>query len=122
MKKINRETRIRISLVIGFITFFIAGLDSLQQGQLILAISNLLFAIVNLASLYFIKEKGSIVNLILLILNAGLAFIVSYGYYSSDKVMLPIVWLVVGLFYIVLSFITIKTNKKNILSQNINSN
>jgi hypothetical protein len=121
MKKINRETRIRISLVIGFITFFMAGLDSLQQGQLILAISNLLFAIVNLASLYFIKEKGSIVNLILLTLNAGLAFIVSYGYYSSDKVMLPIVWLVVGLFYIVLSFITIKTNKKNILSQNINS-
>lgn len=122
MKKNNRETRIRISLVIGFITFFIAGLDSLQQGQLILAISNLLFAIVNLASLYFIKEKGSIVNLILLILNAGLAFIVSYGYYSSGKVMLPMVWLIVGLFYIVLSFITIKTNKKNILSQNINSN
>jgi len=87
-------------------------LDSLQQGQLILAISNLLFAIVNLASLFFIKEKGSIVNLILLILNAGLAFIVSYGYYSSGKMILPIVWLVVGLFYIVLSFKTFKKQNK----------
>jgi hypothetical protein len=121
MKKINRETRIRISLIIGIITFFIAGLDSLDQGQLILAVSNLLFAIVNLASLYFIKGKESSVSVILLILNAGLAFIVSYGYYSSGKVMLPMAWLLVGLFYIVLSFITIKT-KKNILSQYINSN
>jgi|WetSurMetagenome_2_1015567.scaffolds.fasta_scaffold61342_3 hypothetical protein len=111
MKKINRDTRIRISLIVGFVAFFFAGLDSLEQGQLILAVSNLLFAIVNLASLYFIKEKESIVNLILLILNAGLASIVSYSYYSSGKMMLPIVWLVVGLFYIVLSFKTFKKTK-----------
>jgi hypothetical protein len=121
MKKINRDTRIRISLIVGFAAFFFAGLDSLEQSKLILAVSNFLFAIVNLASLYFIKVKGSTVNMVLLLLNACLAYIVSYDYYSSGKLLLPIVWIVVGLFYIVLSFTTIKT-KKNILSQNINSN
>jgi len=121
MKKFDRNTRIRLSLIVASVAFFFAGLDSLEQSQLILAVSNFLLAIVNLASLYFIKEKGSTVNIILLILNACLAFIVSYDYYSSGKLLLPIAWLVVGLISVVVSFKTFKKNKINSIKQNINS-
>jgi hypothetical protein len=121
MKKINRDTRIRISLIVGFAAFFFAGLDSLEQSKIILAVSNFLLAIVNLASLYFIKVKGSTVNIILLLLNGCLAFIVSYDYYSFGKLLLPIAWLIVGLFYLVLSFKTLKRNKVNFLNKNINN-
>ena len=120
MKKINRESRIRISLVIGFIAFLFAGLDSLEQNQLLLATSNFLLAIVNLANIFFIKEKKTTANIILLFLNACLAFIVSYSYFTSDKGFLPLAWLVVGLFYVILSIKAIKKNKQHIVNQNIN--
>ena len=122
MKKINRDTRIRISLIVGSAAFFFAGIDSIEQSKLILAVSNFLLAIVNIASLYFIKAKGSMVNIILLLLNGCLAFIVSYDYYSFGKLLLPIAWLIVGLFYLVLSFKTLKRNKANFLNSNINNN
>jgi len=122
MKKFNHDKRIRISFVIGFFAFFFAGLDSLEQSQLILATSNFLLAIVNILSLYFVNEKGSEVKIILLILNAFLALIVSYSYYSAGKMLLPIAWLVVGLFYFVLSLKMIGKSKRKTVSQNNNGN
>ena len=115
--KINRETRVRIALIVGFIAFFFAGWDSLDNNNLLLAVSNFCLAAANLLSLYFIKEKASIVNIVLLMLNSCLAFIVAYGYFNVGKKALPLAWVLVGFVYLAVTIRAYKKSKQKIMKQ-----
>lgn len=117
--KIKRETRVRISLVIGFMAFFFAGWDSLDHNLVILGVSNFLLAGANLISLFFVKEKGSMVNIILLLLNAILAFIVAFGYFDAGKKTLPLAWVIVGFLYLSVSVKAYKKSKSGPGNQNV---
>jgi len=116
IKIFKRESRLRASIAIGIIAFFLAGMDSLSQSLFILAVSNFLLAGINAISFFFIQEKIPVLNVILFIMNASFAFIISLDYYMNNKKMLPIVWFLVGVFYIVIMLKTIKENKRKIIS------
>jgi len=118
---IERDTRVRISLVVGFIAFFFAGWDSLDQNHLILGVSNFSLAGANIISLLFIKRKMSTANIILLMLNAILAFIVAYGYYDTGKKTLPVAWMMVGIIYMLVSIKTYKKKELNPKNTNLSN-
>ncbi|HKI79453.1 MAG TPA: hypothetical protein VKA26_13005 [Ignavibacteriaceae bacterium] len=115
----KRKTKVRLSLIVGFVAFFFAGWDSLDQNYLILAIANFILAGANIVSFFYIKEKASTVNIFLLMLNACLAFIVAYGYFEAGKKGLPVVWIIVGLLNIIVALKTIKKKKLNLELKNI---
>ena len=112
----RRETRLHISLVIGFVAFLFAGIDSLEQNFIILAVCNFLLAAANIISLYFLKDKTSTANIVLLILNASLAFIIAYSFYAVGKKALPAAWIIVGVVYLGFSFREYKKYKHDGLS------
>ena len=112
IKIFKRESRLRLSIIIGIIVFFLAGLDSIAQSLFIMAASNFLLAAVNAASLFFINENKPGFNILLLFINASFAFFIAFDYYLNNKKLLPIAWLLVGVFYILLILKTIKDNKQ----------
>jgi len=118
---IERDIRVRISLVVGFIAFFFAGWDSLDQNYLILGGSNFSLAGANIISLLFMKRKMSTANIILLMLNAILAFIVAYGYYDAGKKALPVAWMMVGIIYMLVSIKTYKKKELNPKNTNLSN-
>ena len=63
----------------------------------------------------------STANIILLMLNAILAFIVAYGYYDAGKKTLPVAWMIVGVLYLLVSIKTYKKKKLNPESTNLSN-
>lgn len=118
--KNKSELRIRISLIIGAVVFLFGGIDSLDQNNLVLAISNFLLAAANIAGAYYIR-KLTFVNVILWFLNSGLAFLIAISYFSLGKKELPFAWAVVGVLYLVVGIINYKKQKVKIETSNISN-
>lgn len=100
-----------LSFILGSFVFFLSGIDAVDQKNLLLAISNLLMAVVNFSAIYTLKQYSFWMDVILFIMNSVLASMVAYFYFNEGKKGLPYAWIFVCAFYLAAAFITYKKGK-----------
>lgn len=98
------KTRKRLGVwqfVMSAIPFLLSGYDALDHGKVAFGILNILVALANLASIRFIKKRAAETNIVLMLLNSGVAALVTRDYYLAGKKGLPYAWAAVTVAYFI---------------------
>ena len=106
--------RQRLSYIIAIIPFAATAIDALDKGLVLLAAINFLAVLLNVGALYYSRRNPQLINSILFLLNSLIAFIVSDYFFAENKKVLPYVWLIVGILYLIIavnSWLKSKSNK-----------
>lgn len=110
MDKKNR--RLKLEIVISAFVFFISGIVAWESGEEIFAAANFIVSIINLSGLITNLAKLKNFKIILLLFNSIIAFISAYSYYAMGKKGLPYVWLLVGIVFLIITFIFYRKSTK----------
>lgn len=117
---VNREKRARFAHIIAGIVILIHSYEKFDSGH----DSYILFGIagsVFISIAYFhskLEKKFPRVDGVFFIIEGILSFVISYEFFHAGKKSLPVVYLVLGIFQIILAFIKSKKGIENSRSVN----
>jgi uncharacterized membrane-anchored protein YitT (DUF2179 family) len=105
--RLFRKKRPRVLLIGTGLAFVASGVDSLECGLIMLAVSTFAAAAVNLLASLFIMRHPLRTDVILFFINAAIAAITSYSLFQAGKDKIPYAWAGICVMYMIAPFIKI---------------
>ena len=90
----------RFPFLLGAIPFLVAGFQAIQMNQWAFATANLVLASANLAAALLGQRFSAIVNAVIMLLDIGMAALVTVKFYLNDTKSLPYFWAAITVGYL----------------------
>lgn len=87
----------RLAYLLSALPFVFSALDGFTTGALMLGGMNLIGVVSNLLAFRFYERLPAAASAYFSILNAAIAFVLSYHYFELGKSGLPYAWIIVGI-------------------------
>lgn len=101
----------RFPFLLGAIPFLLAGFQAIQMNQWAFASANLVLATANLAAALLGQRFSAIVNAAIMLLDIGMAALVTVKFYLNDTRTLPYFWAAITIGYLMV-FVLYQSDKK----------
>ena len=112
MMKMTREQRkTGLPLILGMLPFAATAIDAFGENQILMGSANLLVCAANAIALKYIDKMQHNTNIVLFLINAAVALIVSYAYFQEGKKGLPYAWLLVCIVFVGAAFFVQRKKK-----------
>lgn len=96
----KKDKKLRLPLILAAGVFLVAGVDALQHGAPLVGTVDLAAAFVNLAAIGFVKRSPLLTSIIVNLMNAIVAGVMTLAAIQAGKQYIQYAWVVVLLFFL----------------------
>lgn len=101
MKRLIRRKSVRLQLVLAGVAFLFGGIASLEAGNLPLTAVHFVMALLNILAAFIVSRHPFRTNIVIFIVNAAFAGVLSYLYYLAGNDDMHYAWAFISLIFIV---------------------
>lgn len=115
---IIRKKNPKLALILTGVAFLASGIDCLENNLMIIGVSSILVALLNIGAYFFVKKHPFNTKIVLFFINAIFAALSSYSYFQADR-DIQYGWAVVFIIYLIAIAVAYR---KRIKSKNMDTN